>query len=386
MRVALITDGIWPYVLGGMQKHSFYLCKYLAQNKIYVDLFHFNQSNYDILKLEFFSAEELVFIEAKVINFPVSRPFPGHYLFNSYKYSRLVFDAIKGQLPVYDFIYTKGFSGWFLIEQKKSGKITCAPVGVKFHGYEMFQKPPDFKTKLQFILLLRRPVKWISQNANIVFSYGARITNIIRSIGVDPKKIFEFPSGVEKNAVVDFITPTSDQRNVLFLGRYERRKGVEELNEAINLFLASGKNKNCVFHFIGPIPQEKQIKDSAVHYHGEIRNKDKLQQLMRACDVLVCPSWSEGMPNVILEAMANGLAVIATDVGATSLLVNDETGWLLQSSEPEEIKTAIEVVSKIDSSALDVKKRAALEHIRNTFTWEHLGIKLAEFIKNIPKP
>lgn len=92
------------------------------------------------------------------------------------------------------------------------------------------------------------------------------------------------------------------------------------------------------------------------------------------------------MPNVILEAMANGLAVIATDVGATSLLVNDETGWLLQSSEPEEIKTAIEVVSKIDSSALDVKKRAALEHIRNTFTWEHLGIKLAEFIKNIPKP
>ena len=42
MRVALITDGIYPYVIGGMQKHSFYIAKYLAKNRVYVDLFHFN--------------------------------------------------------------------------------------------------------------------------------------------------------------------------------------------------------------------------------------------------------------------------------------------------------------------------------------------------------
>ncbi|MFO0434814.1 MAG: hypothetical protein ACK5ZT_06175, partial [Sphingobacteriaceae bacterium] len=58
MKIALITDGIWPYVMGGMQKHSFYLCKYLAKNKINVDLIHFNQSNLDITKLEYFTEEE----------------------------------------------------------------------------------------------------------------------------------------------------------------------------------------------------------------------------------------------------------------------------------------------------------------------------------------
>ena len=47
-KIALITDGIWPYVLGGMQKHSYYLCKYFAQNKIEVDLYHFNQSELNI--------------------------------------------------------------------------------------------------------------------------------------------------------------------------------------------------------------------------------------------------------------------------------------------------------------------------------------------------
>ena len=62
MRIALITDGIWPYVLGGMQKHSYYLCKYLAQQNVYVDLYHFNQSNYDISKLEFFTEEEVTSI------------------------------------------------------------------------------------------------------------------------------------------------------------------------------------------------------------------------------------------------------------------------------------------------------------------------------------
>ncbi|MBK7816242.1 MAG: glycosyltransferase [Sphingobacteriaceae bacterium] len=40
---------------------------------------------------------------------------------------------------------------------------------------------------------------------------------------------------------------------------------------------------------------------------------------MRACDVLICPSFSEGFPNVILEAMSNGLAVAATNVGAVEL-------------------------------------------------------------------
>ena len=56
MRIALLTDGIYPYVLGGMQRHSFYLAKYFAKNKFYVDLFHFNQSEYDINKLEFLIA------------------------------------------------------------------------------------------------------------------------------------------------------------------------------------------------------------------------------------------------------------------------------------------------------------------------------------------
>src|SRR5215207_7289206 len=133
MRIALITDGIWPYVLGGMQKHSFYLCKYLAKNQVQVDLVHFNNSQYDIGKLEFFTEEEKKYIRSVVVDFPPPGKWPGHYIRRSHAHSKLVFGAIKDELDKYDFIYTKGFTGWYLIDQKKQGKIKCCRIGVKFH-------------------------------------------------------------------------------------------------------------------------------------------------------------------------------------------------------------------------------------------------------------
>jgi len=54
MRVALFTNGIWPYVIGGMQKHSYYLVKYFAMRGIEVDLYHMNKSELDIDKLDIF--------------------------------------------------------------------------------------------------------------------------------------------------------------------------------------------------------------------------------------------------------------------------------------------------------------------------------------------
>ena len=381
MRIALITDGIWRYVLGGMQKHSYYLCKYLAQQNVYVDLYHFNQSNYDISKLEFFTEEERIYINSIIIDFPKSLPFPGHYIYNSYKHSKLIFEAIKDKLPIYDFIYTKGFTGWVLINQKSNGKIKCAKIGVKFHGYEMFQKAPDFKIKLQHFFLLRNPVKIISQKADIVFSYGGKITDIIRSLDVTPEKIIELPSGVESNSLSNEIKPAGQILRFLFLGRYERRKGIEELNDAISTIVSKEQKQKTEFHFIGPIPQEKHLQNKAVIYHGEIRDRVKLTAAIKNCDVLICPSWSEGMPNVILEAMANGLTVIATDVGAVNVLVNEKTGYLIDNSVPELIRNEIEKILASSKEELDSKKQNALNYIKESFVWEKLINKFLNSIK-----
>jgi glycosyltransferase involved in cell wall biosynthesis len=382
MRVALLTDGIWPYVLGGMQKHSYYLCKYLALNKVQVDLYHFNQSKYNIQLLEFFTEEERTYIHSKVIDFPKGLNYPGAYILRSYKHSQLIFEALKEQLHQYDFIYTKGFTGWYLIEQKQAGNITCCPIGVKFHGYEMFQKPPNFKIWLQQVLLLRFPVKKISRGADVVFSYGGKITDLIKHIGVSADKIFELPSGVEESVLQSTINPVNGTIKFLFLGRYERRKGIEELNEAIKQLLSQEASIRYEFHFIGPIPQQKRIVDKTIIYHGEVRDKAQLQALIRACDVLLCPSWSEGLPNSILEAMANGLAVLATNVGAINNLVKEETGWLINESRSAAIKLTIDQILLLKESEINTKKQQALNLIRSEFIWEKLILKFCNrFLK-----
>lgn len=379
-KIALITDGIWPYVLGGMQKHSYYLCKYFAQNKIQVDLYHFNQSEFDINELKVFTEEERKYINSFILKFPNEKKGFGNYLKNSRSYSELVYDAIKPSLTSYDFIYTKGFSGWKLIEEKYKGNINCCKIGVKFHGYEMFQKAPDFKSYLQQIFLLRKPVKQITLMADVVFSYGGKITNILTQIGVSTEKIIEMPSGVEENTLVEFIKPTAKIIEFVFLGRYERRKGVEELNEALK---SLDKNSSFKFHFIGPIPNDKKIIDHRIVYHGEIREKETLNNLLRTCDVLICPSHSEGMPNVILEAMSNGLCVIATDVGATGLLVSDKTGWLLKKGSSFTLKKCMNEIIVSNTETLNERKRNALSLMKEKFTWEQLIPQLLEKIRKL---
>lgn len=379
MRVALITDGIWSYVLGGMQKHSYYLCKYLAQNKVDVDLYHFNQSNLDINKLDVFTEAEKEFIHSIIVDFPQGNNLPGHYIKSSYEYSKNIFQKLEPNISKYDFIYTKGFTGWYLMEQKRSGAIKCAPIGVKFHGYEMFQKAPSFKSKLQQIFVLRKPVKEISQMADVVFSYGGKITDIIKQIGVPLNKIIELPSGVEESIIVKNFKPTGPIIKFVYLGRYERRKGVEELNSALKQL---PENLNFEFHFIGPIPKEKQISNKKIIYHGENRDKNELNALLQSGDVLVCASWSEGMPNVILEAMANGLTVLATNVGATNLLVNEKTGWLMENCSIKEIKTDLEKIISFKAEVLDSKKQSALDLIKSKFTWEKLIKELIKKLEN----
>ncbi|HRG01133.1 MAG TPA: glycosyltransferase family 4 protein [Bacteroidia bacterium] len=378
MRIALITDGIAPYVLGGMQKHSYYLAKYFAKNKVYVDLVHYNDSNYNIVDLEFFSEEEKKYINSIVLQFPSSPKFPGHYVYKSYKYSCLAFNAIKENLSNYDFIYTKGFSGWKLISEKRKGTISCSKIGIKFHGYEMFQIAPETKAKLQQ-LILRPFVKKLSKQADMVFSYGGKITDIIKSIGVNPKHIVEIPSGVEKEFIGSVIASHNEPyRKFVFLGRAERRKGIIELKEVLKKLIQ--EKQNFKFEFIGPIPDSMKINHDSIIYHGEIRDAQKIKSILSQNDVLVCPSWSERFPNVILEAMACGLAIIATDVGAIAAMVSNKNGWLIEPANKEQLEKTI--LEAINEKKLIEKKEHSLQLVNTTFNWEIIAKKTIEVISS----
>ncbi|HLG02515.1 MAG TPA: glycosyltransferase family 4 protein [Bacteroidia bacterium] len=374
MRISLLTDGIFPYVTGGMQRHSFYLCKYLLENGHQVDLYHTNQSEKDIHALEVFTPEAKKNLRSFVVIFPKRGRAPGHYIRESYDYSKKIWDVFRKQtLP--DFIYAKGFSSWELLNQKRKG-VKLPPVGVNFHGYEMFQPAPSLFEELKYALILRHPVKFCVRHADCVFSYGGKITAIIKGLGVLENKILEIPAGIDPSWLVTAPVPHQGNVRFIFVGRYERRKGLPELYAAIR---ALPDTMNFEFNFIGDIPVSKRLRRDHLKYHGKITDNEKMKEHLRHADVLVCPSHSEGMPNVILEGMASGLAIIATDVGAISVAVNNKNGWLIEPRSKTQLVNALVEAGTVDLAS---KRAAALEDVRTKFLWPEIGAKTISLISN----
>jgi glycosyltransferase involved in cell wall biosynthesis len=379
MKIALLTNGIFPYVMGGMEKHSFYIAKYLAQNNVFVDLYHFIPENKIDLELPF-SEEELHYIRLLNIKYPQLIKFPGHYLVSNYLYSKNIYKEFINHDKV-DFIYAKGFSGWYFLKRLKK-RLPEVQIGVNFHGYEMFQKWPDLKAgfKLQ---ILKLPVKYNLKHSDYVFSYGSRITDLLLSIHVKKTKIIEIPTGIS----IEWINQTSKYENknkeinYVYVGRYERRKGIEEINKILKEMILE-KSFKFQFHFIGPIPEDKKIPDKCIFYHGSILDQKKIRFMLQACDVLVCPSYSEGMPNVILEGMASGCAIIATDVGAVSLMVDSLNGWLIQAGNIGQLKRAFNEAFEFFDNKLENMKRNSLKRISDNFLWEKIASKLLKELES----
>lgn len=375
MKIALVTDGIYPFVMGGMQKHSYYLAKYLALNKISIELYHYKDEKIPGTQNPF-NLEELKYINLIEIKYPKTRRFPGHYLYKRYLYSKKIYKLIKDNNKKYDFIYAKGFSSWAIL--RHLNKNSKPLVGVNFHGYEMFQRWPSVITGIK-LQILKLPVQYIMKKADFLFSYGGQISSIISAKGFE-NKIVEIPTGISSDWLLskDYAENQEIIRFV-YIGRYERRKGIEELTKSIEFLL---NKHDFVFHFIGPIPQEKRIIANNVIYHGQLHDIKIIKNIVSSCDILVTPSYSEGMPNVILEGMALKCAVIATDVGAISNMVDHTNGWLLQPGNRYELIEALTNAIELTKFELEKKQNMSYLKVRNNFTWEKVIMKYINFFND----
>lgn len=374
MRIALLTDGIYPYVMGGMQKHSYFLAKYFARNKVHVDLYHFIPEVSENIKNPF-SNEELQFLTLINIKIPRNRNFPGHYIYESYLYSRNIYQILI-EKNFADFIYVKGFAGWFLLRNKDKLPVKV-PIGINFHGYEMFQKWPNIKTGIK-LQILKLPVKYNIKKADCLFSYGGKISQILGELD-NLAKILEIPTGIGRDWVNhEVLLQSSEKLKFVFVGRSERRKGIVELSK----FLTSRIILNWEFHFVGPIPESERILNPNIVYHGTVQDQDKIKKILDGMDILVCPSYSEGMPNVIMEAMARGLAIIATDVGAIGLLVDEENGWLIKGDIVKGLEDSFSQAMNSSSDEILNKKRNSIRKVFD-FTWEKIIDKHIQAIEEI---
>lgn len=367
-RVAILTNGIYPYRVGGIQKHSYYLAKHLANKNISVTIFSSNGGNSVNLN-NYFSNSELKQIEFNFIEFPEYLRFPSHYIISSYFFSKEIHKKIQLKNN-FDWIYAQGFTSWYFLKKNPNQKNVVS----NLHGLEMFQRSSGFIDYIRK-LLLRIPAKQIIKNSNKQVSLGGKLSEILRRQGAKDESVIELPNGIDQSWILDVsqLSEVEARKNrtckFIFIGRYERRKGIEEFHNVIQKTI---DNLRYEVVFVGPIPENKRINHPKVTYLGEVRDSNVIKDKLKNSDVLVSPSYSEGMPTVILEAMASGCVVIATNVGANNTMVDEKNGWLINEGIINGLQKSIQQAVEIPDDKLYGMKKKSLKRVEENFTWERV--------------
>lgn len=165
--------------------------------------------------------------------------------------------------------------------------------------------------------------------------------------GLDPEE-FPVPSAQEdkKRRRAEQGLPDEEQL-LLAVGSLTAQKGYSTLFQAIK-----DMHANFDYHLLiagsGPLAEELQAEVRELGLFEKVTflgRSDRVPELMAAADLLVLSSKWEGLPGVVIEAMACALPVVATAVGGTPELVEEgQTGWLVPPNDPEALKRALEKV------------------------------------------
>jgi len=158
-----------------------------------------------------------------------------------------------------------------------------------------------------------------------------------------------------------------------YIGNFSRRKGVLEFARSLS-FLLKGEHAQAIV--IGDGDLKDHIKQILVR--GDIQHKVKLtgwiqnRQLpsqLSDIKIIVVPSYTEGLPNLVLEAMGCGCVVIATPVGGIPDVIKDgETGFIMEGNSPECI--AKSVMRALNHPNLEQIAQNARVLIKNKYTYE----------------
>lgn len=159
----------------------------------------------------------------------------------------------------------------------------------------------------------------------------------------------------------------------IFVGRLLVNKGPHFLVEAMTALAAQHPNLRLLIVGNGPLLEE--LTEQARHHGIEeqidfLGLRSDVQELLRRADFFVRPSLLEGMPLTVLEAMASGLPVIASDVAGTGeVVVDGESGLLVP---PGDVAGLVAAISRLveDRDLRLALGRAARRRVEQAFSWD----------------
>jgi glycosyltransferase involved in cell wall biosynthesis len=173
---------------------------------------------------------------------------------------------------------------------------------------------------------------------------------------------------------------------LIFIGHILRAKGILELLDAF--FLVRQSHPDLHLIVIGSGEDFSTFKGKVAHGAGYIhvlgsRPHDEIPGWLSAADILVLPSWREGLPNVVVEAIACERPVVATRVGGIpEAVIDNESGILVDKQDPQALAEAINFLL-LESEARKKMGTRGRHIVEEKFTWEKNAERTIEVYREV---
>ena len=193
-------------------------------------------------------------------------------------------------------------------------------------------------------------------------------------------KVFQVPNAID----ITSLSSNEDRRypkQIIFAGRLSSEKGIDSLIE-----IGKKLPTDIQLIILGTGPEEQKIKELTIHqrniHYLGYQNKENTISLIRGSDILIQPSLKEGISSTILESMACGTVVIASNVGGNSELIENNLNGIIV--EPKNIDLFLQKITNLFNN--DVLRQSLVEHAFKTvqkYDWNKIGQKYLDVYNSI---
>jgi glycosyltransferase involved in cell wall biosynthesis len=352
MRVVMSAIRVHPFHrYGGAEIYAYNLAKYLSKHGVDVKIIasvpekrsESRSLIYDGLRYEFLPPSIPIYSKASLIFY---------HVFN-YNLAK----KLRGEN--FDILHSFGMTAYRYLKGKVKGKVVVEPFGL--YGTE--EREVSWLKRKARELLIENPLGYCVKRADAIAVEGeVQAKDISVKYGVPEDKFIYIPDGVEIEVIDEYLSRNKLTREELKLSdadivlvnvnRLVRNKGVIYLIDALKIL---NNELNVKLILIGSGPEESnlkrkigelKLKDKVIHFK-DISDETKFQ-LIALADISVTPTLFEGLPIVILEAMACGKPIVASNVTEVPQVVKHGiNGFLVPPRSPEAIaKAVLEIYEK----------------------------------------
>lgn len=153
-----------------------------------------------------------------------------------------------------------------------------------------------------------------------------------------PKKLYKLPNFIDESWTNSQVICRKNIQKALFVGHVQKEKGLREI------LTAAERMPEIIFTLVGPVKEEDiqgiDCPENLI-FLGAVTHEEVKKNLATA-DVFLFPSYSEGFSIAVIEAMAMGLPIIASDVGANAEVLEEHGGIIVPVANSEQIVTALQ--------------------------------------------